>query len=160
MPGASVRNSAHGKGHEEGGLAYAKAWSSLRKRPVPEHPTPKPESVSCSQLHLWLHGGLSPITISLGEGVNLQLQLIKIPGRDKSVSTYKLLWRSSSLPDQVLPATCDCLQPPNCERHEMLWNFLNTDSFEKLENYQYSIVGWLEIILVKGFFICRANNYC
>ena len=25
VPGASVRNSAHGKGHEEGGLAYAKA---------------------------------------------------------------------------------------------------------------------------------------
>ena len=25
MPGASVRNSAHGKGREEGGLAYAKA---------------------------------------------------------------------------------------------------------------------------------------
>ena len=25
LPGASVRNSAHGKGHEEGGLAYAKA---------------------------------------------------------------------------------------------------------------------------------------
>ena len=24
MPGASVRNSAHGKGHEELGLAYAK----------------------------------------------------------------------------------------------------------------------------------------
>ena len=24
LPGASVRNSAHGKGHEEGGLAYAK----------------------------------------------------------------------------------------------------------------------------------------
>ena len=24
VPGASVRNSAHGKGHEEGGLAYAK----------------------------------------------------------------------------------------------------------------------------------------
>ena len=37
VPGASVRNSAHGKGHEEGGLAYAKAWSSLRKPPVPEH---------------------------------------------------------------------------------------------------------------------------
>ena len=35
--GASVRNSAHGKGHEEGGLAYAKAWSSLRKPPVPKH---------------------------------------------------------------------------------------------------------------------------
>ena len=25
MPGASMRNSAHGKGHEERGLAYAKA---------------------------------------------------------------------------------------------------------------------------------------
>ena len=31
--GASVRNSAHGKGHEEGGLAYAKAGSSLRSPP-------------------------------------------------------------------------------------------------------------------------------
>ena len=41
--GASVRNSAYGKGHEEGGLAYAKAWSSLRKPPVPEHRPPKPE---------------------------------------------------------------------------------------------------------------------
>ena len=73
LPGASVRNSAHGKGHEEGGLAYAKAWSSLRKSPVPEHLTPKPESVLCSHLHLWLYRGLSPITVSLGEGVNVQL---------------------------------------------------------------------------------------
>ena len=43
---------------------------SLRKHPVPEHLTPKPESVLCSYLHLWLYGGLSPITISLG-GVNM-----------------------------------------------------------------------------------------
>ena len=100
--------------------AHAKAGSSLRKPPVPEHLPPKPESVLCSHLHLWLYRGLSPITISLREGVNLQLQLIKIPGRDKSVSTYKLLWRFSSLPERVRPATCDCLQPPNHERHEML----------------------------------------
>ena len=33
------------------------------------------------------YGELSPITISLREGVNLKLHLIKIPGRDKSVST-------------------------------------------------------------------------
>ena len=33
MPGASMRNSARGKGHEEGGLAYAKAGSSLRRPP-------------------------------------------------------------------------------------------------------------------------------
>ena len=31
VPGASVRNSAHGKGHEEGGSAYAKVRSSLRR---------------------------------------------------------------------------------------------------------------------------------
>ena len=43
LPRASVRNSAHGKGHEEWGLAYAKAWSSLRKPPVPEH---QPQSQS------------------------------------------------------------------------------------------------------------------
>ena len=73
LPGASVRNSAHGKGHEEVGLAYTKAWSSLRKPPVPEHLTPKPESVLWSHLHLWLYEGLSPITVSLG-GVNVQLQ--------------------------------------------------------------------------------------
>ena len=69
--------------------AYAKAGSSLRKPPVPEHLPSKPEStyftVSCSHLHLWLYGGLSP-TGSLGEGVNLQLQSIKIPGCDKGVS--------------------------------------------------------------------------
>ena len=35
-------------------------------------------------------GGL-PLITSLKEGVNVQLQSIKIPGRDKSVSTYKLL---------------------------------------------------------------------
>ena len=42
-------------------------------------------------------GGCSP-TIPLGEGVNLQLQLTKIPGCDKSVSAYGLLWRLSSPP--------------------------------------------------------------
>ena len=69
--------------------AYAKVGSSLRKPPVPEHLPPKPEStyftVSCSHLHLWPYGGPFP-TGSLGEGVNLQLQSIKIPGRDKGVS--------------------------------------------------------------------------
>ena len=84
-----MRNSAHGKGHEEGGAAYAKAGLRLRRPPVPEHLPPKPESAYftalCSHLHLCLYGALYPTT-SLGEGVNLQLQLIKIPGRDKGVS--------------------------------------------------------------------------
>ena len=33
LPGAGVRTSTHGKGHEEGGLTYAKAGSSLRSPP-------------------------------------------------------------------------------------------------------------------------------
>ena len=45
MPGASVRNSACGKGHEEGGSAYAKAGSSLMSPPGnSQASTPKPES--------------------------------------------------------------------------------------------------------------------
>ena len=45
LPGASVRNSAHDKGHEEGGSAYAKAGSSLRSPPGNSRAsTPKPES--------------------------------------------------------------------------------------------------------------------
>ena len=70
-----------------------------------EHLPPKPESAYftalCSHLHLWLYGGLSPTT-SLWKRVNLELQLIKIPGCDKSVSTYKLLWRFTSLPDRLV----------------------------------------------------------
>ena len=48
----------------------------------------KPQETPCSQASTpktrVLCGKLSPITISLREGVNLQLQLIKIPGSGKS----------------------------------------------------------------------------
>ena len=60
-----------------------------------------PEQNISSNSYLWLYGGLSPTT-SFGEGVNLELQLIKTPGCDKSVLTYKLLWRFSSLPDRLV----------------------------------------------------------
>ena len=70
-----------------------------------EHLPPKPEpayfTTLCSHLHLWLYMGLSPTT-SFREGVNLELQLIIIPGHDRSVLTYKLLWRFSSLPDRLV----------------------------------------------------------
>ena len=59
LPGASVRNSAHGKGHEEGGLAYAKAWSSLRKPPVPEH-LPQNQSLFCALTYTSDFTGGSP----------------------------------------------------------------------------------------------------
>ena len=84
LPGAGVRSSAHGKGHEEGGLAYAKAGSSLRSPPGNSRVSTLKTRVCllsalCSHLHLWLHGGLSPTT-SLKKRVILQLQLIKFLG--------------------------------------------------------------------------------
>ena len=54
--GASVRNSAHGKGHEEGGFGIGNSGIEPQETPVPEHLPPKPESayitVLCSHLHL------------------------------------------------------------------------------------------------------------
>ena len=55
--GASMRNSTHGKGHEEGGSAYAKAGSSLRSPPGNSRAsTPRTRvcllSALCSHLHL------------------------------------------------------------------------------------------------------------
>ena len=57
LPGASVRNSARSKGHEEGGSAYAKAGSSLRSPPGNSRAsTPKTRvcllSALCSHQHL------------------------------------------------------------------------------------------------------------
>ena len=103
--GARVRHSARGKGHEGGGSTYAKVGSSLRSPPGnPRASTPSKAAyftTLCSHLHLWLYGGLSPTT-SFREGVNLELQLIKTPGCDKSVLTYTLLWRFSGLPDRLV----------------------------------------------------------
>ena len=73
-------------------------WKSSSIYP---HNQSLPTLLLCAHLHLWLYGGLSPTT-SFGEGVNLELQLIIIPGRDGSVLTYKLLWRFSSLPDRLV----------------------------------------------------------
>ena len=94
MPGASVRNSALGKGHEEGGLALRKGEIEPQETPCSRASTPK---TRVPPLLFYAHtytsdfmGRCSPTT-SLGEGVNLQFQLIKIPGCDKSVSTYELL---------------------------------------------------------------------
>ena len=98
MRGAS---SAPGKGHEEGGLAYAKAGSSLRSLPGNSraiYTQNQSLPTFCSVLSptsLTLQGAV-PHYLS-EKRVSLQLQLI-IPGCD-SVSTYKLLWKSSSLPE-------------------------------------------------------------
>ena len=98
MWGAS---SVPGKGHEEGGLAYAKAGSSLRSLPgnsraiYPQNQSLPTFCFVLSATPLTLRGAV-PYYLS-EKRVSLQLQLI-IPGCD-SVSTYKLLWKSSSLPE-------------------------------------------------------------
>ena len=70
-----------------------------------KHLPPKPESAYftalCSHLHLWLYRGCLPPPLS-ERRVNLELQLIISPRRDRSVSTYKFLWEFSSLPDRLV----------------------------------------------------------
>ena len=94
-------SSAPGKGHEEGGLAYAKAGSSLRSPPgnsraiYPQNQSLPTFCFVLSPTPLTLRGAV-PHYLS-EKRVSLQLQLI-IPGCD-SVSTYKLPWKSSSLPE-------------------------------------------------------------
>ena len=85
VPGASVRNSARGKGHEEGGSAYAKVGSSLRRPPVPEHLPPKTRVclLCCVILSTYssdINRGLSPHHLFL-EKVNLELLDNKSPGQ-------------------------------------------------------------------------------
>ena len=85
-----MRNSARGKGHEEGGLALRKGRIEPQETPCSRASTPKTRvgllycfMLSPTPLTLW---GAAPTTTSLGEGINLQLQSIKIPGHDKGVS--------------------------------------------------------------------------
>ena len=105
---------------------------------IPEHLPRKPEpayfTTLCSHLHLWLYGGLFPTT-SFGEGVNLELQLIIIPGRGRSVSTYKLLWRFSSLPYRLVRPHVIAHSLPTVRGTRDALNLLKTGSLEKLENY-------------------------
>ena len=68
LPGASVRNSTRGKGHEEGGSAYAKAGSSLRSPPgnslasIPQNQS-LPTLLLCALTYTSdFTGGLSPTT--------------------------------------------------------------------------------------------------
>ena len=97
----------------------------------------KPESAYltavCFHLHFWHYGGLSPTT-SLWKWANLELQLINLLGVTR-------VFQSKNSSDGSLA----CLR--GLSGHMWLFtasqpweawdalNFLNTDSFEKLENY-------------------------
>ena len=75
-----MRNSALGKGHEEGGSALRKGEIEPQETPCSQASTPKTRVPTLLFYALTytsdFTGGYSPTT-SLGEGVNLQLQLIK-----------------------------------------------------------------------------------
>ena len=90
-----MRNPARGKGREEGGSAYAKAGSSLRRPPVPKNLPPKTRVclIYCVMLSTYssdINRGLSPHHLFL-EKVNLELLNNKSPGHSKSVSIPKPL---------------------------------------------------------------------
>ena len=97
MPGASVRNPAHGKGHEEGSLTKLKGVIRLQGLPLefPEHPPPKTRVclLYCVMLSTYssdINRGLSPYHLFLEE-VNLELLDNKSPGHNKGVSIQKPL---------------------------------------------------------------------
>ena len=130
VPGASVRNSACGKGHEEGSSAHAKAGSSLRRPPVPQHLPPKPESAYftalCSHLHLWLYRWLSPTT-SLCIGVNLGLQIINLLGVTRVSQVKPLCWQTS---------LCDRIIHTLATTYMIVYNLSTINSTESLEYFE------------------------
>ena len=140
-------------------LQHIQRWYRASGNPLFPSIYPQNQSLPALLFHALTYtsdftGGWPPLPLSK-KALTYSSKSIKIPGHDKSVSTYKLLWSLSSLPVQVRLATCDCLQPPNLRgmrcfrltKGKFLWEIV-------------SIVGWLGIILVKGFFICCANNCC
>ena len=109
-----------------GRVLVGKASQISRGAPLglPEHLPPNqslPTLLLCALTYTSdFTGGLSPTT-SFGEGVNLELQLIKTPGCDKSVLAHKPLRWLSNLPDRFTRTPTathnDCLQSPNRKRH-------------------------------------------
>ena len=129
-------------------LGICKGVIKPQETPCSQASTPKLESVLCSHLHFWLYGGLSPITVPLGEGVNVQLQ-----GNKNSWAWQDCFSLQTAL--KVLARLYRFVQPhvivyslPTWEARDVL-DLLKANSFGELEII--SIVGWLGIILVNGF---------
>ena len=95
LPGASVRKSTHGKGHEEGGFGIRKGGIEPQETPSSRASTPKTRvyllyCFMLSPIPLTLRGADPPLPLSEKE-ITYSSKPIKIPGRDKSVSNYELL---------------------------------------------------------------------
>ena len=148
-------SSARGKGHEEGGLAYAKAGSSLRSPPGnSQASTPKTRvyllSALCFHLHLWLYGGLSPTT-SLWKKSYLQLQLMKFLG----VTVFQ--------PTNSFGSPLACL-------NRFFWPHVIVQSLptvrgmrcSELSEYRFlwAVKRLIRNCIGEGFFTCWANVCC
>ena len=126
VPGASVRNPARGKGHEEGSQTKRNGVIRLQGFPLefPEHPPSKTRvcllyCVMLSTHSSDINGGLSPHHLFL-EKVNLEVLDNKSPEHNKSVSIQNPSdGFLACLPDSY-SCTCDCLRPPDHERHRKL----------------------------------------
>ena len=149
LPGASVRNSARGKGHEEGASAYAKAGSSLRSPPGNSRAS-TPKTRVCllycfvlSPTPLSLQGAVPHHHLSLWKSVNLQLQLIKFLGMTRVFQ-----------PTNSFGSPLACLNR-FFRPHVIVQSLPTVRSMRcsKLSKYRFfeQLKNWLEIVLVKGF---------
>ena len=144
MPGASVENPAHGKGHEEEAW-WAKARSGLKGPPGPSWAsTPKPESVFSwlSPTPLTLTGGYPQPPFS-GEN-QLRALAKKSPGHERNLSNSTPLCWHSSLSDryiQPLAATRMIIQSlPAVRSTGSLKHSKNIEPFKELKAIRVVLV--------------------
>jgi len=127
-----------------------------------KHLPQKPESAYftalCSHLPLWLYGGLFPTT-SLWKRVNLELQLIIIPGRDRSVSTYRLHRSFFSLPDRFVRPHVIVHSLPTV-RGTRCFKPCKSRFFWEVRKLLVWYSGLIRSHIGEGFVICWANVYC
>ena len=126
MPGASVTNPAHGKGHEEGSPTKRKDMIWLQRFPLgfPEHLPPKKTRVGllyCTVLFTLL-------TFS-GQKLIQGFSLLHMKG----MFQLKPLWWLSNLPDSSpgLFTTCELLTAPQPREAQSLKHLKDTEPFLK-----------------------------
>ena len=140
-------------------LSYARRdWAS--GNPLSQASTSQNQSLPTLLFHALTYTsdfteGWPPLPLS--EELTYSSKSIKIPGRDRSVSTYELHWRLSSLPykfvwPHVIVYSLPTLRGMRCFR------LTKGRFFWEVRNYQYS--GLVRNYIAEGFFICWANICC
>ena len=147
---------ARGRGHEEGGSAYAKVRLSLRSPSGNSWAsTPKTRvcllSALCFHLHLWLYRGAVPHYLSLKKRVNLQFQLIKFLGvivfqRTNSFGS-PLACMNRFFRSHVIAQSLPTVRGMKCS---------------KLSKYRFlwAVKRLIRNCIGEGFFTCWANVCC